>query len=61
MTEVQRLNPRLTVESVIACLDRAANGGLKSPGRAERVGEHHATERDCRDRLRAVLEHFIDA
>lgn len=43
-----------TLEDVIAYLDRAANGGLRTPGRRETVGELKRAIREARDALREI-------
>ncbi len=43
-----------TVADVIAFLDQAANGGLKTPGKRETVGELKRAIREARDALREI-------
>lgn len=43
-----------TITDVIAFLDQAANGGLKTPGKRETVGELKRAIREARDALREL-------
>ncbi|MEW5899053.1 MAG: hypothetical protein AB1652_07775 [Bacillota bacterium] len=43
-----------TITDVIAFLDQAANGGLKTPGKRETVGDLKRVIREARDALREI-------